>query len=210
MAVVNLIATFFLVSVTGGNALAAGGKRLRPTLAHVLVSINGEKTAVRPGQDLDLYRGDDVVLERAVFHNAPGGSLANAAIDVEEFELAPENNPAGPRNEAGAVIHTSAMLKKNYRVVIRAGDRVMGNIKLVVAEPRFDYAVMLVNGSPVTVLPGGRIKLRPDDQIRLESIRSNIPDPAKVEVEPLPGGGIRFKYRNRVFGQIHLPVGKPR
>lgn len=208
MMVVAAVAGF--LSPGDAGALAARTKRLRPTLAHVRVAVNGDKTAVLPGQSLDLYRGDDLVLEEAVFNHTPGGMIAGTALDIEEFDLPPDQNPSGSSNERGLVIHTGAMPKKNYRVVVRAGDRVMGNIKLVVAEPRFDYAVMLVNGSPVTVLPGGRLKLHPDDQIRLESVRSNIPDPAKVEVEPLPGGGIRFKYRNRAFGQIHLPVGKPR
>jgi hypothetical protein len=211
--VFSMIACVWLgLSLHSTDALGQGRKSpSRKSLVHVLVKVNDEQYAVVPGHALDVYRGDQIVFLGALMKPDTKGLGSSAAIDIEEFELPFDQNPAGSRNERGVNIDTAGMPRDSYLVAVRSvvgGE--LGRIKLVVTEPRFDYAVLQVNGSPVTIRPGGRVQLRPDDQIRLDFVRSNIPDPANVAVEPAPGGGLRFKYRNRVFGQIYLPVNQAR
>ena len=192
---------------------AAVSRGFLPGLGHVNVVVNGEKSAVQAGQSLHVYRGDNVVFVQAESRD-PGVKPGTLAIAVEGFAsqggLAGESSGSagadfGP-DHRGIDINTVNLAGKSFKVAVRAGARAIGQIKLVVMDPRFDYAVVLVNGHPVTVRPGGKVKLRPEDTIKVESVRSNIPDPSKVEVEAPGGGALRFKYRGRVFGEIQLPV----
>ena len=188
-----------------GFALGATKPKFYPGLSHVTVVINGEKTAVQAGQTLSAYRGDNIVFVQAESRE-PGVKASTLAIDLEGFQAASGGVAGSGLDDRGIEINTGLLQGKSFKVAVRSGDRLIGQIKLVVADPRFDYAVLLVNGSPVTVKPGGKLNLLPSDQIKLESVRSNIPDPSKVEVEAAGGGALRFKYRGRVFGEIRLPL----
>lgn len=191
----------------GSPALARPrtGTPFKPGLSHVVVIVNGERSAVPAGQSLHVYRGDDLVFVQAESRD-PALRPASLAIDVEGFA-----NSGPGANDRGLDISTAGLEARTFPVVIRAGERTLGRIKLVVAEPRFDYAVMLVNNEPVTVRAGGKVELKPSDIIRVQSVRTNIPDPSKVEVDfaspsRAGGGSLRFKYRGRIFGEIRMPV----
>ncbi len=190
----------------GLTAVAATRKvpTFNPGLGHVVVRVSGEQTAVPAGQTLHVYRGDTLVFVAADSRD-PAYRSANLAIDVEGVEAgSPEH---GGRDERGVEISTATLEAKAYSVTVRAGEKVLGQIKLVVAEPRFDYAVVLVNNRPVTVRAGGKVDLKPSDSVRVQSVRTNIPDPSRVEVDAVASGGlVRFRYRGRVFGEIRMPV----
>ncbi|GEM_PF-2375495 len=194
-----------ILMLPGGLAFGATKSKFSPGLSHVTVVINGEKTAVHAGQTLNVYRGDNIVFVRAESRE-PGVNASTLAIDLEGFRAATGGVTGSGLDVRGTEINTGLLQGKSFKVAVRSGERLFGQIKLVVADPRFDYAVVLVNGSPVTVKQGGKLNLKPSDQIKLESVRSNIPDPAKVEVEAAGGGSLRFKYRGRVFGEIRLPL----
>ena len=204
----QFISTVMLPLIPVGLAFGATKPKFSPGLSHVTVVINGERTAVQAGQTLSAYRGDNILFVQAESRE-PGVKASALAIDLEGFQASPGGVAGSGLDDRGIEINTGLLQGKSFKVAVRSGDRQIGQIKLVVADPRFDYAVVLVNGSPVTVRPGGKLNLRAADQIKLESVRSNIPDPSKVEVEAAGGGAVRFKYRGRVFGEIRLPLKRP-
>ena len=201
----QIIITLLSLMPSVGLLYGATKPKLSSGLSHVNVAVNGEKTAVQAGQVLNVYRGDNIVFIQAESRET-GVKPSLLAIDVEGFHSAPGSGPEAESDDRGVDINTALLPGKVFKVTVRSGARPIGQIKLVVAEPRFDYAVMLVNGNPMTVRPGGKLKLKATDQIKLESVRSNISDPSKIEVEASGGGALRFKYRGRVFGEIRLPL----
>lgn len=194
-----------ILSIWGGWAYGVTKPKFSPGLNHITVMVNGEKTAIQAEQTLSTYRGDSIVFVQAESRE-PGVKPSTLAIDLEGFQAEPGSIDGPGVDDRGIDINTGLLQGKSFKVAVRSGARLIGQIKLVVADPRFDYAVVRVNGSPVTVGPGGKLDLQAADQIKLESVRSNIPDPSKVEVEASGGGALRFKYRGRVFGEIRLPL----
>ena len=194
-----------ILSIWGGWAYAVTKPKFSPGLNHVTVMVNGEKTAIQAEQTLNTYRGDSIVFVQAESRE-PGVKPLALAIDLEGFQAEPGSIDGPSLDDRGVEINTGLLQGKSFKVAVRSGARLIGQIKLVVVDPRFDYAVIRVNGSPVPVGPGGKLDLQAADQIKLESVRSNIPDPSKVEVEASGGGALRFKYRGRVFGEIRLPL----
>jgi len=195
-----------------GSGLAAGATTRKTVafkrgLGHVVVKVNGDQTAVPAGETLHVYRGDNVVFLAADSRD-PALRPASLTIDIEGIAAgSPERGERDYRDKRGVEIVTASLESKAYPVTVRYGEKVVGRIKLVVAEPRFDYAVVLVNGRPVTVRAGGKVNLKPSDAVRVQSVRTNIPDPSRIEVDALTdGGSLRFKYRGRVFGEIRMPV----
>lgn len=190
------------------SAASRAGSVFSPGLGHVVVKINGDQSTVDAGQALHVYRGDNIVFVSAESRDR-GARAANLAIDVEGFSASGQGQASG--DDRGVEIATAGLEGRAFAVKVRSGEKAVGQIKLVVAEPRFDYAVILVNDEPVTVRPGGKVQLNPSDAVRVQGVRTNIPDPSKVEVDATStastgGGSLRFKYRGRVFGEIRLAV----
>jgi len=195
-----------------GSGLAAGATTrktvaFKPGLGHVVVKVNGDQTVVAAGEALHVYRGDNVEFLAADSRD-PALHPASLTIDIDGISAgSAERGERDDRDKRGVEIVTASLDGKAYPVTVRFGEKVVGQIRLVVAEPRFEYAVVLVNDKPVTVRAGGKVNLKPSDAVRVQSVRTNIPDPSRIEVDAVTDGGLlRFKYRGRVFGEIRMSV----
>lgn len=192
---------------TKPRATVTGSQPANPVLNHITLIINGERTAVAAGAELGVFKGDHLFLIQA---NVDGDAVrpSSMPIDIEGYMATPPAEPAGPdrRDDRGVDIRVADLREGKSRVTVRHRGQGIGYFDLVVAQPRFDYAVVRVNDRTVTVRQGEKFELAPDDRVKIESVRSNIQDTSKIEVRALNHGVMRFRYQGRTFGEIRLPV----
>lgn len=178
-----------------------------PVLNHVTVIINGERTAVAAGADLGVFHGDHLFIIQAHVDAELVRPLA-MPVDIEGFmaRQPAEVGGADSHDDRGVDIRVADLPEGKLPVSVRYQGKVIGRFNLVVAKPRFDYAVVRINDRPVTVRQGDKIELAPQDTVQFESVRSNIQDVNRIEVRALDHGVMRFRYQGRTFGEIRLPV----
>jgi hypothetical protein len=76
--------------------------------------------------------------------------------------------------------------------VVTAGDAVVGNLYVDIAEPELKYIVVQQNGGPLLCLPPDTAApLSPDLLLRLVDIRTNLPEEAAVKAYLSRGGSQR-------------------
>lgn len=193
-----------------GNPLKKRSIRSADTdlkLNHVNLIVNGERTAVAAGSELGVFKGDHLFIIQAHVEHEAVRPLA-MPVDIEGFmtKPSPESPAVDMPDDRGVDIRVADLREGSYRVTTRYRGQPVGHFDLLVAQPRFDHAVVRINDRAVTIRQGERVEVGPEDTVKFESVRSNIQDATKIEVRSPGHGIIRFRYQGRTFGEIRLPV----
>jgi hypothetical protein len=220
------MAYFFAFSVLGVLLISsavvkpAGSKSvLRTTdnpalkLESLVVDVNGERRRVEPAAGITVVRGDLVTVIEAWLVDK---SKPVAQVDIAGFKSRSQRNLT---DERGIVIDTARDLEPRQsegglgaEYLIRAsGSGVFfGETKIKIENPKLVSFEIEVNGKRQVLTDGARIRLSPQDGIKVISIQTNVRGNENVRYDlnqsKDPSGRavreLRFKRGEFIFAKI--------
>jgi len=177
----------------GGGGSPAHVKR-PPRLRYFFVEVNGQKRLIENYGRLHVVRGDLLrLLDVLVEGSRPERLRVNFVGFVGDWK---ENTG----EDRGFLIRTAKDLwarysldkkGRRYRVVALEGKSLLGEMEVVLHEPRFRYLVVQKGGgSPVCVFPEKAITVRPGEELRILALETNVAENLGVEIVPPSKGTV--------------------
>ncbi len=160
---------------------AAAGIRFEPRVEFFCVRVNNKTYMVRPGEELGIVSGDEIVILDPKT-NLDNGDESGFRLDLRGFQAA---EPPYRYEDRGHHIDTSKDLQPKYGqnrgsitvypLQAKLGKKVIGQCYLSVAEPRLDYILLTSNHrGGIIAHPGDKLEIPPNEVLRITDVRTNF------------------------------------
>ncbi|HMK36874.1 MAG TPA: M14/M99 family metallopeptidase [Desulfomonilaceae bacterium] len=171
------------VELIRGNLTSLSGIHFEPQVKYFCVRVNDKTFAMQPGDELQVSRGDTVVILDPQTNLSAEDEKA-MKIDLRGFQA--ESSPY-PLDDRGHHINTATDLQEKYgrtrgssvvfALQAKMNSRVFAESYITVVEPRLEYLVLKESGGgSFVVYPGDKLELPENAIVKIMDVKTNIPE----------------------------------
>lgn len=164
-----------------------------PRVKYFLLEVGGEKKVVENHGNLKAVLGDSLTVLDILTEGVPPEALK---VNFIGFVRDEKDNSGEDR---GALVRSAKDLwpryaldpeGRRYRIVALQGNSLLGEMTVEFQPPRMHYLVIAHDGTPPTCyMEGTQLKARPQEELRILDVRSNVTENSGVTLHFRGDGG---------------------